>query len=90
MLILNFTINLLPVPAGMVAYKLSIKGLKGGHSGLDIILGRGNSIKFLFRFMYHAEKKLWVRIASIDGGSLRNAIPREAIAVVVVPSAKVS
>ncbi|RPH33241.1 MAG: aminoacyl-histidine dipeptidase [Bacteroidales bacterium] len=79
-----------PVPSGMVAYKLVIKGLKGGHSGLDIVLGRGNSIKLLFRFMYVVEKSLGARLASIDGGSLRNAIPREAIAVVVVPSSKAS
>lgn len=78
------------VPAGMAAYKLSVTGLKGGHSGMDIILGRGNSIKLLFRFMYHAEKNLGLRLASFDGGSLRNAIPREAFAVVVVPTAKVA
>ncbi len=84
---IKYTYNPTPVPSGMVAYKLTIKGLKGGHSGLEINLGRGNSLKLLFRFMYSAEKKLGVRFASIDGGSLRNAIPREAIAVVVVPSA---
>jgi dipeptidase D len=87
---ITFPYKSAPVPAGMVAYKLSITGLKGGHSGLDIILGRGNSIKLLFRFMYHAEKSFGLRIASIDGGSLRNAIPREAFAVVVVPSGKAS
>ncbi|NOU16635.1 MAG: aminoacyl-histidine dipeptidase [Bacteroidales bacterium] len=87
---IKFPYKSTPVPAGMGAYKLSITGLKGGHSGLDIILGRGNSIKLLFRFMYHAEKSFGLRIASIDGGSLRNAIPREAFAVVVVPSAKAS
>lgn len=76
------------VPAGVSAYKLTVKGLKGGHSGLDIILGRGNSIKLLFRFMYVAEKKFGARLVSVDGGSLRNAIPREAVAVVVVPAAK--
>ena len=51
------------VPSGMVAYKLSVTGLKGGHSGLDIILGRGNSIKLLFRFMYNAEKNFGLRLA---------------------------
>ncbi|NVO12206.1 MAG: aminoacyl-histidine dipeptidase [Bacteroidales bacterium] len=85
---ITFPYKSTPAPAGMVAYKLSVTGLKGGHSGLDIILGRGNSIKLLFRFMYHAEKNFGLRLASIDGGSLRNAIPREAFAVVVVPSAK--
>ena len=87
---IKFPYKSTPVPAGIVAFKLSITGLKGGHSGLDIILGRGNSIKLLFRFMYHAEKSFGLQIASIDGGSLRNAIPREAFAVVVVPSAKAS
>lgn len=86
----KYTYKPTPVPAGMAAYKISITGLKGGHSGLDIILGRGNSIKLLFRFMYVIEKSLGARIASVDGGSLRNAIPREAIAVIVVPSAKVN
>jgi len=85
---IKYTFKPTPVPAGMVAYKLTVKGLKGGHSGLDIVLGRGNSIKLLFRFMYVVEKKFGVRLASVDGGSLRNAIPREAVAVVVVPSAK--
>ncbi len=84
----KYTFTPSQVPAGSVAYKLTVKGLKGGHSGLDIILGRANSIKLLFRFMYAAEKKFGVRLASIDGGSLRNAIPREAFAVVAVPSAK--
>ncbi|HPD96642.1 MAG TPA: aminoacyl-histidine dipeptidase [Tenuifilaceae bacterium] len=74
------------VPANTCAYKIALKGLKGGHSGMEINLGRANSIKLLFRFLYNAEKELNIRIASIDGGSLRNAIPREAFAVVVVPS----
>lgn len=74
------------VPADTCAYKLSIVGLKGGHSGMDIVLGRANSIKLAFRFLYHAQK-FGVRIADIDGGSLRNAIPREAFINVVVPNA---
>ncbi len=86
----NIEFNTKPesVPQGTTAYKLAITGLKGGHSGMDINLGRGNSIKLLFRFLYNAEKEFGVRIASIDGGSLRNAIPREAFAVVVVPADK--
>lgn len=84
---IKYTFKPTPTPSGMVAYKLIIKGLKGGHSGLEINMGRGNSLKLLFRFMYAAEKKLGTRFASIDGGSLRNAIPREANAVVVVSSA---
>ncbi len=76
------------VPAGYEAYKLSITGLKGGHSGMDIILGRGNANKVIIRFLKQATKDLGLRVASIDGGSLRNAIPREAFAVVVVPAGK--
>lgn len=75
------------VPSGHVAYKLAVKGLKGGHSGLEIILGRGNSNKILFRFLRHATKEHGLRLASVDGGSLRNAIPRESFAVVTVPAA---
>ena len=77
------------VPVGFVALQLSVTGLKGGHSGMDIILGRGNSIKTFFRII-HAAEELGVRLASIDGGSLRNAIPREAFGVVVVEEAKVA
>lgn len=73
------------VIADAVAYKLSVTGLKGGHSGMDIPLGRGNSNKVLNRFMWKAAKEFGMRLASIDGGSLRNAIPRESFAVVVVP-----
>lgn len=77
-----------PVPAGSVAFKYTVKGLKGGHSGCDIHLGRGNSNKLLFRFLRTAERNFGLRIASVDGGTLRNAIPREAVAIVVVPDAK--
>lgn len=73
------------VPAGMHACKLSISGLKGGHSGVDIIRGRGNANILLFRFLKAAAKNLGLRISSIDGGGLRNAIPREASAVIVAP-----
>ena len=73
------------VPDGMTAFKLTVKGLKGGHSGLDIPLGRGNSNKLLNRLMWSAEHLYGLRLASIDGGSLRNAIPRESVAIAVVP-----
>lgn len=77
------------IPANYSFFKLSVTGLKGGHSGLDIITGRANSIKLLFRFLRFAENNFNLRIASIDGGSLRNAIPREAFAVVGVPNDKI-
>jgi len=74
-----------PVPAGMKAFKLAITGLKGGHSGLDIHLGRGNSNQLLLRFMFQAVREYGMCLSSIEGGSLRNAIPRESFAEVVVP-----
>ncbi len=77
-----------PAPTGFAAQKVSVKGLKGGHSGIEIILGRGNANKLLNRFLYAADEAYGIRISSIDGGSLRNAIPREAFATVLVPSDK--
>ncbi len=73
------------MPAGYVACKLYMKGLKGGHSGMEIILGRGNSNKLLFRFLKYAAVNFDMKLATVDGGSLRNAIPRESFAVVAVP-----
>lgn len=73
------------VPAGHEAYKIEVKGLKGGHSGLDIKLGRGNAIKILNRLTWQAARDLGLRLSSVDGGSLRNAIPREASAIVTIP-----
>lgn len=74
-----------PVPSDSKAWKLSMIGLKGGHSGVDINLGRANSNKLLNRFLMDATKRFKMRLASIDGGSLRNAIPRESFAIVTVP-----
>ncbi len=75
-------------PANTKGYKISVKGLKGGHSGLDIHLGRGNANKIINGLMLMAAEKFGLRVSSVDGGSLRNAIPREAFAQVVVPEAK--
>jgi dipeptidase D len=76
-----------PVPKNHLPYKITVKGLKGGHSGCDIQLGRGNSNKILIRFLKSAEKNFGLRLASVEGGNLRNAIPREAFAVVLIPKA---
>ncbi|MBI1265944.1 MAG: beta-Ala-His dipeptidase [Cryomorphaceae bacterium] len=70
--------------AGMVGYTLSVRGLTGGHSGMDIHRGRGNANKIMNRLLYKAHERFGVRIASIEGGSLRNAIPRESFAVLAV------
>ena len=72
----------------MAAYKIVFRGLKGGHSGVDIALGRANSNKLLYRFMMQAETDFGVRLAEASGGDLRNAIPREANAVILVPEIK--
>lgn len=71
-------------PQTHVSCKLKISGLKGGHSGVDIHLGRGNANKLMNRVLYTAPKECDVRISGINGGSLRNAIPRESVAVVMV------
>ncbi|MGC4057245.1 MAG: aminoacyl-histidine dipeptidase [Chitinophagaceae bacterium] len=72
------------VPAsGSDALKISVKGLTGGHSGGDIHLGRGNANKIMNRVLYEIAKSTELEIAFIDGGSLRNAIPRESAAVIV-------
>jgi dipeptidase D len=74
------------LPEDSTAYKISITGMKGGHSGMDIHLGRGNAIKSLNRIFYHTASGGGLRVAHINGGSLRNVIPREAFATVVIPN----
>ncbi len=71
-------------PKGHSPYKVTVKGLKGGHSGVDINLGRANSNKLIARFLMQAESDFGIRVAEISGGDLRNAIPREAYTVVLV------
>jgi dipeptidase D len=70
-------------------YKINVTGLKGGHSGVDIHLGRGNANKIMNRILYHGHVKHGLQVATIDGGSLRNAIPRESFALAAVPAANV-
>jgi dipeptidase D len=67
------------------AFEIVVSGLKGGHSGLDINLGRGNSNKILARLLWSAYKNFPAQIASFKGGNLRNAIPRESHAKIIVP-----
>lgn len=74
-----------PTPAGMKGYNITIGGLKGGHSGMDIILGRANANKVITRLLSKATSQFGIRMANICGGSLRNAIPREATALITVP-----
>jgi dipeptidase D len=68
------------------AYTINVKGLTGGHSGMDIHLGRGNANKLMNRILLQANELFGISINSIDGGSLRNAIPRESTAIVCIPT----
>ncbi len=74
------------VPSGHFAFEVLVGNLKGGHSGDDINKGLGNANKILNRFLWNAARKYGLRVSSIDGGNLRNAIAREAKAVVLVPN----
>jgi dipeptidase D len=67
-------------------YRVAVKGGAGGHSGMDIHKGIANANKLLNRFLYELEKKTTIQLCSFEGGSLRNAIPREAFAVLAVGS----
>lgn len=73
-------------PADYKAMALSVKGCKGGHSGIQIVCQRANANKLLFRLLRMLAAECDVKIASVDGGGLRNAIPRESVAVVLVPA----
>lgn len=73
------------IPEGDVAVKLTLAGLKGGHSGVDIHLGRANANKLMFRFLKEAVCDYGARLSSVEGGNLRNAIPREAEAIITIP-----
>lgn len=73
------------VPADYVSLSFNLSGLKGGHSGMDINLGRGNANLLMNRILYAITQKVDLRITELHGGSLRNAIPRESVAHVVVP-----
>lgn len=72
------------VPTDSVALKVTVKGLTGGHSGDDIDKNRGNSIKIINRFLWKGTHKYDLRLSQLDAGNLRNAIPREAFAVITV------
>ena len=69
---------------GEVGFKISVKGLRGGHSGCEIHLGRGNANKIMNRLLWNTDHQFGLGISEIDGGSLRNAIPRESFATVAV------
>ena len=71
-------------PEGSTAYTITVKGLKGGHSGMDIHKGLGNANKIMNRLLFDGFDNFGLQIATINGGSLRNAIPRESVAKVII------
>lgn len=76
------------VERGGLWYRLTVKGLLGGHSGMDIDKGRGNANKIMNRLLYAAHRTVGMQLLSLEGGSLRNAIPRESVAHLVVKGRK--
>jgi dipeptidase D len=85
----TFNVKFENVPANTSAVRLQVKGLKGGHSGLEIDKGRGNAIKILNRVILQLSA-LGSRLASVEGGNKRNAIPRECDAVLFIPKNKMT
>lgn len=72
------------VPADSVGYTITVKGLNGGHSGMDIDKGLGNANKIMNRLLFDGFENFGLQISEINGGSLRNAIPRESVAKVII------
>ena len=81
----KFKFNQKDVPSNTTAIEIKVAGLKGGHSGLDIITGRGNAIKLMTRLLHELNYTFGIRLVSINGGSKHNAIPRECFSVIRAP-----
>lgn len=73
-------------PEGSTGYTITVKGLSGGHSGMDIHKGLGNANKIMNRLLFDAFENFGLQVSEINGGSLRNAIPRESVAKVIIAS----
>jgi dipeptidase D len=73
-----------PTNHHQTAYQIIVKGLQGGHSGMDIHKGLGNANKIMNRLMYKTHENFGLHISEINGGGLRNAIPRESSAIIVI------
>jgi dipeptidase D len=71
-------------PENSVGYTITVKGLNGGHSGMDINKGLGNANKIMNRILFDGFENFGLQISEISGGSLRNAIPRESVAKVII------
>ena len=81
----KFKAKMEKAPKNYSSFELKVDGLKGGHSGLEIHVGRGNAVKIVNRLIWEYSQDYLIRLASINGGNKHNAIPREAFAVVAVP-----
>ncbi len=81
----TFKAKLEKTPRNYSSFELKVAGLKGGHSGLEIHVGRGNAVKILNRAIWSYSQENNIRLAEINGGNKHNAIPREAFSVVLVP-----
>ena len=77
------------LPPGWHAMRLDVAGLRGGHSGININEGRGNAIKILARILCALEAQMPLRLAALNGGTARNALPREAHAIIAIPPEQV-
>ncbi|MFY7990869.1 MAG: aminoacyl-histidine dipeptidase [Fluviicola sp.] len=84
----TMSVEMEALPADFVCYEITLRGLLGGHSGMDIHLGRANANKLMNRLFYHLVALVDLRLHALEGGSLRNAIPRESSAWVAVPKAE--
>ncbi len=73
-------------PSETTAFKITVNGLNGGHSGMDIIKGLGNANKIMNRMLWKMRESFGLRISEVTGGGLRNAIPRESFSKVCVPN----
>lgn len=82
----NYSYKEIDIPTNFFFFKVEVKGLTGGHSGGDIHLGRGNANKILNRFLSQSLEKHDLYVCEIEGGNLRNAIPREAHAICAIPN----
>jgi len=78
----SYSYALEDIKSDSVVYEISIKGLLGGHSGMDIDKGRGNANKLMTRILFKLKSEVEFQLISFDGGSLRNAIPREATSII--------
>ena len=80
----SYSYKIEPIADNSLCFEIKVKGLLGGHSGMDIDSGRGNANKWMSRLLWTISKELRIQLISFDGGGLRNAIPRESQCVIAI------